>query len=119
MRVRLKVREVTAEEFRHHLDALGADYRERLPDKVAAIYGLWRDSMCGVASPDRLTDLKRELHTLAGSARTFGVANVGELARTAESLLDACCERGTLPDAGSTAEMARLLDALQSAVAGA
>lgn len=107
-----------AEEFRRHLDALGADYRACLPEKVAAIRGLCH-SMSAVGAPDGLTELKRELHTLAGSARTFGVADVGELARAAESLLDACCERGTLPDAGSIAELARLIDAIQRSVAGA
>jgi len=110
---------VRAEDFRRHLDALGADYRACLPAKVAAIRSLWRHSMSGVGAPEGLTELKRELHTLAGSARTFGVADVGELARAAESLLDACCERGTPPDAGSVTELARLIDAIQRSVAGA
>lgn len=108
-----------AEEFRRRLDALRADYRDRLPGKIAAIHGLWRDAMSGILPPAGLIDLRRELHTLAGSATTFGVAHVSELARTAESLLDPCCARGGLPEAASAAEITRLLDALRRSTSGA
>jgi HPt (histidine-containing phosphotransfer) domain-containing protein len=103
---------VTAEELRRRLDALGADYRDSLPGKVAAILGMWHDASSGVLPSASLNDLRRELHTLAGSARTFGVARVSELAAAAELLLEPCCEGGCLPEAASAAELTRLLDAM-------
>jgi HPt (histidine-containing phosphotransfer) domain-containing protein len=106
------VREVTAGEFRRQLDALGADYRDRLPEKVAAIRCLWRDLMNGILPPAALTDLRRELHTLAGSARTFGVARVSELAAAAEMVIEPFWEQDSLPDPAGAAELTRLLDAL-------
>lgn len=115
----MRALEVKAEEFSRRLDALRADYRDRLPEKIAAIQRLWRDVMSGVLPPAGLIDLKRELHTLAGSAKTFGVAHVSELASAAESLLEPCCARGSLPEAASAAELARLLHALQRATPGA
>jgi chemotaxis protein histidine kinase CheA len=115
----MRALEVKAEEFSHRLDALRADYRDRLPEKIAAIRCLWRDAMSGVLPPAGLTDLKRELHTLAGTDRTFGVAHVSELASAAESLLESCCARGSLPEAASAAEIARLLNAMQRSTPGA
>lgn len=108
-----RARKVTAEEFRRHLDALRVDYRARLPAKVSAICQLWRDATGGALPAAVLDDLRRELHTLAGSATTFGVAQVSALAGAAESVLDPFCERRVMPDAASAAELSGLLDALQ------
>ncbi|MFO1205963.1 MAG: Hpt domain-containing protein [Burkholderiales bacterium] len=107
---------MTAEEFRRHLEAMRADYRDHLPEKISALGRLWRDAMNGTLPATALNELCRELHTLAGSASTFGVAHVGELASAAESLLDPFCARGVTPDATSAAELTALLDALQRAV---
>ena len=109
----MRAREVTAEELRRQLDALGAGYRRRLPAKMVELDRLWRDLTGGVVAPAALTDLRRELHTLAGSAKTFGVAHVSDLAAAAEGLLEPFCNEGRLPDAAGTAELTRLLDALQ------
>ncbi len=109
---------MTAEEFRRHLDALRTDYRDRLPDKLSVIARLWRDAMSGTLPAAALDDLRRELHTLAGSATTFGVAQVSALAGAAESLLNPFCERGVMPDAASAAQLAGLLDALERTCSG-
>jgi HPt (histidine-containing phosphotransfer) domain-containing protein len=101
------------EEFKRHLEALRADYRKSLPGKLAELSQLWQALLSGALPGTGLHDLRRELHTLAGSATTFGVANVSALAGSAESLLDPFCERGTLPEGATAAEVGRLLDALQ------
>jgi HPt (histidine-containing phosphotransfer) domain-containing protein len=105
--------DVKAQEFRRQLNALGAEYRARLPEKVASIARLWGDLASGVLPPAFLTDLRRELHTLAGTATTFGVPQASKLAAAAEFLLEPFCERGTLPEGATAAELTRLLDALR------
>lgn len=109
---------MTAAQFRSELDALGAEYRNRLPGKLAEIDGLWRDLMNGALPPAALTDLRRELHTLAGSARTFGVSHVSELAAAAEMVIEPFWEKHSLPDPAGAAELTRLLDALNRPAGG-
>jgi chemotaxis protein histidine kinase CheA len=108
---------VSGEPFTVQLDALRAAYRSSLPAKLAEIHRLWTDLSSSVAVPGRLGDLRRELHTLAGSAKTFGVAGVGEIAAAAESLLEPFCEQSMLPDSTAAAELTRLIDALGHASA--
>ena len=66
---------------REELDALLAEYRASLPQKLALIDALLAEG--------RMAELRRALHTLAGSAGTFGLASVGTAARAAEELLAA------------------------------
>lgn len=104
---------MTSESFRRQLEALSAEYRSGLPEKLAEIECLWRDLANGVVDPARLTDLRRELHSLAGSAKTFGVAQVGEAALAAEVFLEAFCTQATLPGPAGQAEFSRLIDVLK------
>lgn len=106
---------MTAEAFKRQLETLSADYRRELPAQLAALDALWRGLASGVEAPERLAELQRELHTLAGTARTFGVAGVSEAARAAETLLAPYCRRGKLPAAAKRAELERLLEALTRA----
>lgn len=115
----MRVREVTADEFRRQLDLLSADYRARLPEKTAEIARLWGNLVTGMAPTTSLVDLRRELHTLCGSAKTFGAGYVSDLAAAAEALVEPICEQGSLPGAAEIAEMTRLLDALQRSAADA
>ncbi len=104
---------MSAEEFSKQIEALRAEYRAGLPDKLAELDGLWRGLASGAMQPGRLADLRRGLHSLAGSARTFGVAGVGEAAAAAESWLEPYCNRGAVPGPAEQAEFRRLLDALK------
>ncbi len=106
---------MNAEEFKRQLEAHRAEYRRDLPAKLGALGELWRGLASGALSPGRLAELHRELHTLAGTARTFGVAGVSEAAAAAESLLEPYCRRSRLPGAAKRAELERLLDALNRA----
>ena len=106
---------MTAEAFKRQFEALSAEYRSGLPRKFAELDGLWRDLAGGTAAPDRLADLQRELHTLAGTARTLGVAGVSEAAAAAESFLEPYGKRRKLPPSARHAEFQRLLEALKQA----
>lgn len=90
--------------LRAEFDALLAEYRR---DLVAKLARLEEHLAAG-----RLAELTRELHTLAGSAGTFGMRPLGEAARAAEAYLDAC---GASPDAAQRAELARLVARLRRA----
>ena len=91
---------------RAELDALLgaqlAEYRSSLPEKLARIDAL--------LAAGRGTELARELHTLGGSAGTFGLAKLGEAASAAEAHLAAC---GASLDPRQRAELDRLLGLLK------
>lgn len=108
---------MSSDALRRELDALSAEYRSRLPAKLAEIHALWFDLASGAIPAARVIDLRRELHSIAGSAKTFGVAAVGEIAAAAESLLDPFWQHGALPEPAGRAELTRLIDALQRAAA--
>ena len=82
---------------RAEFDALLAEYRRDLPQTIARIDSL----LAGV----RFAELRRALHTLAGSAGTYGLPRVGQAAAAAEAHLEA-----DFPlDAAWRAELARLV----------
>lgn len=100
---------MSADAFKRQLEALSAEYRSGLPARLAEIDALWGKSPAGLA------ELLRALHSVAGSARTFGVKGVSEAAAAAELYLVPFCERSTAPRAAERAEFERLLDALKHA----
>jgi len=106
---------MSVEEFQKQIAALRADYRAKLPAKLEEISGLWRGLAGGELPADRIVDLRRELHSLAGSARTFGVEGVSEAALAAETWLEPHCARRALPAADEQPGFGRLLDALKQA----
>lgn len=76
------------------LEELRSEYRAGLPDKVAHLRAL--------LAAGNLKELQRALHTLAGSAGTFGLRALGQAALAAEeSLAD-----------GKTERLAALIDAI-------
>jgi HPt (histidine-containing phosphotransfer) domain-containing protein len=87
---------------RGELDALLAEYRRDVPKKIERLQEL--------SSNGRLPELLRELHTLAGSAGTFGLPGLGAAARAAETHLISC---GTHLDDVQRAELDRLLGILR------
>lgn len=87
---------------REEIDEMIAEYRRDVPKKLERIEAL--------AAAQRLVELIRELHTLAGSAGTFGLKPLGAAARAAETHLDAC---GASLDSGQRAELERLLSVLR------
>jgi chemotaxis protein histidine kinase CheA len=108
---------MTADAFKRQLAALSAEYRGELPGKLDRVETLWRDLAAGTVGPERLADLVRELHSIAGSARTFGVAGVSEAAAAAESYLGPFTARHKLPARSGQAEFARLLKELRRTAA--
>ena len=106
---------MSADAFRRQLEALTAEYRASLPEKFSKIDSLWCDLASGAASPDRIVELERALHSIAGSAKTFGVAGVSEAAAAAERFLEPFGKRRKLPNTAQRADFALLLDNLKNA----
>lgn len=91
------------QEFQKFLDQQRADYRRRLPEKMAQIHALWQAAATGGdAAAPALADLERLVHTLAGTAGTLGFREAGLAARALELLLEQAGESGpSFPLAGS------------------
>jgi chemotaxis protein histidine kinase CheA len=103
------------DEFRQMLAAVSAEYRAGLPARLAGIDALWGQVMRGADAAQVMNDLILALHSIAGSAETFGLTAVGRAAAAAESRLEPYRDARQTPDAASCAEVTRLLEALRLA----
>jgi chemotaxis protein histidine kinase CheA len=101
------------DEFKRQMDAFSADYRAALPGKLAEVDALWDKLASGAKQPEACVELLRRLHTLAGSAKTFGFPDLGTAARAAETCLAPYCEDGAIPQAADREAFNRLLRTLR------
>lgn len=106
---------MTSEAFKRHFEKASADYRRRLPAKLAELDRLWNELTNGSGRPAAIVDLQRELHTLAGTAQTMGAPAVTETARAAEVFLEPYAAGLALPEPAAQREFALLLDAIRRA----
>jgi len=104
-----------ADKFAAELGALTAEYRAKLALRLAALDVLAMELAVGQAHADGLNDLRRELHTIAGSAKTFGLPAVTDAARAAERFLDPWCDARRTPAPAEWATLNTLLAALREA----
>jgi len=102
-----------ADEFKRQMEAFSADYRAGLPAKLERIDFLWQALGAGASDAGACAELLRALHTIAGSAKTFGLSDVGNAARMAENFLEPYCSGGTMPQAADREAFAQLLGALR------
>ena len=97
--------------------ALSAEYREGVPGRLAELDRLWgeflKSSATDTLAAELLTEIRRHLHSIAGSARTFGLPGLTEAAREAEVFIEPWCETGDPPAPERRAAFERLLDALK------
>ena len=97
------------------LEELRAEYRAELPGRFARLQALLAEVAAG-APLQRRKDLLRELHSLAGSGKTFGIPALSEAARAAESFLEPLCAEGAASSREDWARLQELVAALQGAV---
>ena len=74
--------------FQERFAALQRDWRGQLPQKVQEARDRLAACAAAPADEDALAELHRLLHTLAGSAGSFGLPDVGQAARHVEHELD-------------------------------
>ena len=106
------------DEFKRQMAAFSADYRASLPGKMAEIDALWGMMAGGAKQPEACGELLRKLHTLAGSAKTFGFPEVGTAARAAENFLEPFCGDGAMPQAADREAFGLLLASVRQCAAG-
>lgn len=99
------------------LQALRAAYAEQLPDRLAEVARQWAGLQGQPWNPEQAAILHRQLHTLAGSAPTFGFPDLGQRACRAEGLLKAWHGEGRAPSRGEMAELDGHIHALCNAEA--
>ncbi len=68
--------------------SLRAAYAASLPARLITIEDCWQRLKGSTANSEIATELGTELHQLAGSAGSFGMAELGEAAARAERLLN-------------------------------
>ena len=103
------------EELRRELQATVAEYRASLAPRIAALEVLRGELARGEASPARVAELHRELHSIAGSGRTFGLAGVSEAASAAEAFVEKRRAAGSPLDAAAWEPLKALLQELARA----
>jgi len=94
------------------LKALREAYAKQLPDKLVEVAEQWQVMQQQPWDADRAKALHRSVHTLAGSAPTFGFNGVGQWARRAEHLLKAWHSEQHAPVQHEIAELAVLIHTL-------
>jgi len=102
------------QELGKEFEKLRAEYRGSLPAKLVRLRSLWARVDCEEPDPDALEILKRELHTMAGSAGSFGLPQVSTAAAAAEEALSDLTE-GSRPGARRVAKFNALFDKLDKA----
>jgi HPt (histidine-containing phosphotransfer) domain-containing protein len=108
-----------ADDLAAALAALGAEYRANLAPRLDALEALAAALARGQGDAEDLRTLRRGLHTIAGSAKTFGLPAVTDAARAGEAFLDPWRDTVKPPGAAEWAELDRLLAALRAAAQSA
>lgn len=70
------------------MEALRAHYQASLPNKRVSIELAWLALCADCSDSSRLESLMRLVHRLAGSAPSYGYREIGEIARSADALLE-------------------------------
>jgi len=95
------------------LAEMHAEYRLALPLKFAEMESLWQRVEAGEAPAVLFAELNRVVHTIAGSAGTFGLTAVSVAARALEvALTPLCGVEGPMP-AKDADHIGSLLEALK------
>lgn len=86
------------QEIEQKLQALRDAYAIQLPAKLTEIDSLWEELQGKGWNPEQARILHRLIHTMTGSAPTFGFTRLGTESRNAENLLKSWLDSGQLPN---------------------
>ena len=100
------------------MDLFRAQFAEQLPARLSELRERLAAWQAEPANDDRLRDVHRVLHRLAGSAGTFGMPDFGDACRAIEQRLDDLQARPERTDA-EVAQVAGDIAALDAMAAGA
>jgi len=96
-------------------EALRAEYRNGMPAKLEKLGTLWSRLASGSAGVQAVADLLLELHSIAGSAGSFGLPQLSEAAHAAETFLAESTAKGAKLGPEEERRFNRLLGELRSA----
>lgn len=87
-------------------------YVTQLPDKIAMISESWDALFATDWNQEQFHVLHRLVHTIAGSAGTFGLAEVGNAARDVEVLVKQLLENSNRPNQQQKSAIRSTIDTL-------
>lgn len=112
------MREGADDDLRRELQALSAEYRASLPQRLHDIDAAWSAVKRGEGDHESVRIVLRNLHSMAGSALTFGMPELGKAAAAAEDWLEPYHERSEVPPGGARDAFEPLLAAVRQAASG-
>ncbi len=96
------------------IEALRAEFSDLLSSRLQVIEQLWRGLTCEEWDEEKVRQLKRAVHTLSGSASTFGFPALGQIALSLEGQLQPWCEtEAGIPAGEELQDLAALIDELR------
>lgn len=101
------------------LEEQRADYTRSLPLRLEQVASLWRQVLQGEDTAAALPLLERHAHSIAGSAATFGWADLGLAAQALELAVHPHVEAGQSPPPDAQAEVSRAVEELLRRFRGA
>ncbi|WP_411885058.1 Hpt domain-containing protein [Polaromonas sp. YR568] len=90
-----------------------ADYTRSLPLRLEQVASLWQQVLKGEDVAQALTALERHAHSIAGSAATFGWADLGLAAQALELAVHPHVEAGQAPPSEARAGVRQAVEELQ------
>jgi len=72
--------------FELHLEKLRSEYKLQLPEKISAIKRDWQ-LLINIWNDELIIQLHRNVHSLIGTAGTFGFNDISKIARRLEELI--------------------------------
>ncbi len=102
------------QDFQKFLDQQRVDYQRQLPEKIARVSALWNAVASGETADQ--AELERLVHTLAGTAGTLGLHQVGVAAKALERLLEPAALAGQVPLSRQRTDIALAVAALQASL---
>ena len=95
------------------LEEQRADYTRSLPLRLEQIAALWQQVLKGEDTAQALPTLERHAHSIAGSAATFGWAELGLAAQALELAVHPHVEAGRAPPVQEQAGVSLAVEELQ------
>ncbi|NOX76831.1 MAG: diguanylate cyclase [Gammaproteobacteria bacterium] len=96
------------------LQALREVYAKQLPPKLQSLVKMWETLSESNWNWDIASELYRELHTLAGSASTFGFPEIGQQASIAEHMIKIWVTEHRVPETGPRQQFGSTLKQLSA-----
>ena len=103
------------DDLSRELQALSVEYRASLPQRLHDIDAAWSAVRRGVGDAESVRTVLRNLHSMAGSARTFGMPDLTTAAAAAEDWIEPYHERAELPPGSAHDAFEPLLAAVRQA----